>query len=177
MTCDSVQYGRDVYELSESDGYFITYTTAYQESSALRCCLAHEEWIENKQACTSQSDETRVYTWDTLNGGSCTYASCTTTNYYLPGTSSRDPIWVTGDEACVPAGMNAATASDCCEAGVGGCDDEVSEPEYTEGTCLENDCSRCQLSFYPATSYYVSSVLQRRVVDYDNFMDKQTIED
>ena len=77
----------------------------------------------------------------------------------------------------MPEGENAATRSDCCEAGVGGCEDEVSEPEYTEGTCLKNDCSTCQLSFYPATSYYVSSVLLNRVVDYDDFMDKQTIED
>ena len=57
-TCDSVTLNRSVYMADETRVGAIIYTNDDVDSTALRCCLAHEDFTENPEACDENVVET-----------------------------------------------------------------------------------------------------------------------
>ena len=57
----------------------------------------------------------------------------------------------------------------CCEKIQKGCGSvDVAAHEYTGGSCSDDECSTCSLSWYTATNYFNDeNVLMNRIIDYD----------
>ena len=66
----------------------------------------------------------------------------------------------------------------CTEAGQGCGRIEHTPPEYTGGSCLNDECSECSLTSYMATNYFNDDdALINRIVDYDSGLTEDSVSD
>ena len=147
----------------------IFFDTVYTESTLLRCCLAEEDFRENPLACAYQTET--VSTYELNEAGECIETTCDRIDTYLPNDgSSRALIFYKEGEECTPTGSTTVGKDICCiEAQLGCGRTEMTPPEYTEGSCLNAECSECSLTSYMATNYFDDAdSLINRIVDYES---------
>ena len=89
----------------------ITYSSVHYDSTPLRCCLAHDEWRENPEACITQEDEEFTYTY---NDPICTKDTCTRTNLYMPNSGLRDLVLVLAGDMCAFTRTETVSPDICC---------------------------------------------------------------
>ena len=156
----------------------IFYTTIDSESTRLRCCLAGvEDFKENDEACEYQTEEVKDYL---LNGDVCEVTICDRTDTYLPNDgSSRALIFHKFGESCTNERTELLGKEDCCRGAGQGCGRiEHTPPEYTGGSCLNDECSECSLTSYMATNYFNDDdALINRIVDYDSGVTEDSVSD
>ena len=77
--CDSVTINRQVWMATEDTVGAITYSTDDVDSTALRCCLAANDFYENSNACMDQVIQLEEYQFDPTapNGEQCIKISST----------------------------------------------------------------------------------------------------
>ena len=77
----------------------IIYTNDDVDSTALRCCLAHEDFVENPMACEEDVVETTEYEFDeeATPGERCSEVMYTQTNGIAPGLVARVVTVITGE--------------------------------------------------------------------------------
>ena len=158
---------------SETSVVAILYTNDDVDSTALRCCLAHDDFMENPAACDEDmvdSTELEYLGDEAPDGMRCAEVSFTQTNKIAPGLVARvvtviegEPmetgrIFVGDDRCCVELGQGC----DLIDADITDGDDQ-----FEDGTCIpgeNNPCETCDLSFYETTVYTFPSFPTSTVV-------------
>ena len=145
----------------------ISYHTISSESTLLRCCLAADEFRENSDACAYETETVKTY--ELNQAGDCIETTCDRIDTYLPNDGlSRDLIFYKEGEECTPTGSTTVEKDICCiEAELGCGRTEMTPPEYTTGSCNNDECSDCSLTYHSATNYFNDANEQiNRIVDY-----------
>ena len=140
----------------------IIYTNDDVDSTALRCCLAHEDFTENPEAC----DENVVETFELMYLGDdqpdnmrCANITYSQTDKVAPGLVARVVTVIEGERTEVDREFVGDDV--CCVELNQGCEpilDDIidGDDQFEDGTCIpgeNNPCETCDLSFYETTIY------------------------
>ena len=159
--CDSVTINRQVYTINEAgDVGAITYSTDSTPSTALRCCLASEDFYENVNACAEEVVESEEYVFDPTAppGQQCIKIDYTQTNANAPGAIARIITVVFGEREEV--GRSFVGNEVCCLEIDEGCDtDEPGEDDFQDVVCIpgpDGPCDTCNIQFFETTDFFVN---------------------
>ena len=158
--CDSVTINRQVYMATETEVGAITYTAEDTPSTALRCCLASEDFPENVMACMEEVVESEEYEFDpnAPPGEQCIKVDYTQTNANAPGAIARIITVVFGDRE--ETGRSFVGNEVCCLEIDEGCDeDEPGTDDFEDVVCIPGPtgpCDTCNIQFYETTDFFVN---------------------
>ena len=158
--CDSVTINRQVYMATETEVGAITYSAEDTPSTALRCCLASEDFPENSMACMEEVVESEEFVFDpnAPPGEQCIKVDFTQTNRNAPGAIARVITVVFGDKT--ETGREFVGNDVCCLELDEGCDeDEPGTDDFQDVVCIPGPtgpCDTCNIQFYETTDFFVN---------------------
>ena len=122
----------------------IIYSNDDVDSTALRCCLAATDFVENPNACDEDVTTYDEYEYDPEgeDGMKCTQISYSQTDKIAPGLLARRVTVIEGE----PVELSRSFVSDdvCCQEIQQGCGGEDSgDDEFIDGTCYEGVDNPC----------------------------------
>ena len=154
----------------------IVYTNESVETTALRCCLAADDFSENANACDEMEEEFKEYEFDpdAPEGEQCIEKDMLRPDKIAPGLIARVVTVVFG----TPEEQDRRFVSNdvCCaeiQEGCGGEDD--GDDEFIDGSCNpgpNNPCETCDLTFYESQIFFANPLdpigsLLRRIIGED----------
>ena len=161
--CDTVTLNRIVTIAPDGSTFSIEYESFSVPSSAIRCCLASDDFAENVNACGQEEVTYDEWVYDDTKppGDRCEKVSFTRTDATLRGVMGLVTRII---EEGVPTEISRVTVdeSECCLNIDEGCaHSQPGEDVFVDGVCYDGLdgtlCETCDLSLYRSIDFFSST--------------------